>query len=366
MKGKIVWLTADYFLDVDIQIVKELSKHFEIHWFIFYGNNGIPRNTGLTQSSSDNLIIKEHFTPFKSYHPGIIVSYFKLLKEMRAIKADLAYIDFIGSPFFHFMILAFIDKKKVVQAAHNVIDYDGWHRRSILKRYLNMVFTVFQNFHIFSRLSYSYFVSKYSKKDILLTPLALKDYGESEMSPPKDGKIHLLFFGNVKKNKRLDILIKAYKGLDNTIKRKLRLSIVGKCTEIPYYKDLIAEEPLIDFRPYRVKDEEVADIFCSHHFLVLPYENVAQSGPHMIAYNYHLPVIASNISDFVEKVVDNKTGYLFKANDEVDLRRVLTKIVFEEKYELLKRNLEKVVEQEYSIKSISVKYIDFFNRILKK
>lgn len=43
---------------------------------------------------------------------------------------------------------------------------------------------------------------------------------------------------------------------------------------------------------------------------MLPYQDVAQSGPHMIAYNYNLPVIASDINGFVERVEDGKMVFI--------------------------------------------------------
>ena len=61
----------------------------------------------------------------------------------------------------------------------------------------------------------------------------------------------------------------------------------------------------------RIDDCEVAEFFAKHDFLMLPYQDVAQSGPHMIAYYYNLPVIASDIEGFNERVVDVVFGFLF-------------------------------------------------------
>lgn len=59
----------------------------------------------------------------------------------------------------------------------------------------------------------------------------------------------------------------------------------------------------------RIDDEEIPELFTKSDYLVLPYEDVAQSGPHMIAYNYNLPVIASDIDGFKERVVDGENGF---------------------------------------------------------
>ena len=58
---------------------------------------------------------------------------------------------------------------------------------------------------------------------------------------------------------------------------------------------------------------------------MLPYQDVAQSGPHMIAYNYNLPVIASDIDGFAERVEDGVNGFLFRVNDKESLKAAITK-----------------------------------------
>ena len=99
--------------------------------------------------------------------------------------------------------------------------------------------------------------------------------------------------------------------------------------------------------------------------MVLPYEDVAQSGPHMIAYNYNLPVIASDIDGFKERVVDGENGFLFKRNNLESLIETIVKVVKlnGDKYLALKERLRDYTKTYYSVKSVAEKYIDYFNAI---
>ena len=100
---------------------------------------------------------------------------------------------------------------------------------------------------------------------------------------------------------------------------------------------------------------------------MLPYQDVAQSGPHMIAYQYNLPVIASDIDGFTERVIDGENGFLFKVNDREDLTRVIEEVVNmkPQEYKYLKENLKKYSIENFSLEKISKKYIDYFELILK-
>lgn len=99
---------------------------------------------------------------------------------------------------------------------------------------------------------------------------------------------------------------------------------------------------------------------------MLPYQDVAQSGPHMIAYNYNLPVIASDIEGFAERVEDGENGFLFRVNDKESLKDAITKtaMMSTSDYQRMKDKLKAYVEENNSLKAVSNKYIDYFNSIL--
>lgn len=100
---------------------------------------------------------------------------------------------------------------------------------------------------------------------------------------------------------------------------------------------------------------------------MLPYQDVAQSGPHMIAYNYNLPVIASDIEGFAERVEDSENGFLFRVNDKESLKDAITKaaMMSTSDYQRMKDNLKTYVAENNSLEAVSKKYIEYFDKISK-
>lgn len=149
-------------------------------------------------------------------------------------------------------------------------------------------------------------------------------------------------------------------------RQKSELTIAGKCEEKDLYLKLIEKEERIRVRFERIEDAEIPELFSLHDFLVLPYENVAQSGPHMIAYNYNMPVIASNIDGFKERIINMEDGYLFEVNNEHSLCTVLMKAIDNYgEYDQMVTKLKSVVKKKFSNEVITRKYKLYLDKIIE-
>lgn len=360
----ILWLTGDYFLDVDREIVPSIRNRYKCRWIVF-------RMFGSRVAIDENLDCEIINVPYRQKDPRIIPFYAnlvnKLVKETSGFVPDIIYNALLGVPFFYPVLLRKVKNMPIVHAAHNVKPYDGWPDKWLMTRYVNYVFRNNGYFHLFSKFLYDYVSEKYPHKRSFYAPMSLKDYGEvktDNYEVPQD-KVNLLFFGNVKDNKRLDVVINAFNSLSAEYKNKLHLTIAGKCDDIPKYESLIAGNPNISYFFKRIDDEEIPELFFKHQYLVLPYENVAQSGPHMIAYRYNMPTIVSDIEGFRERTHDGKDGFMFKVNDVASLVDVLQKVadLDDESYETLKQNLRVFVDNNFRPEIIMKQYSDFFDSI---
>lgn len=361
-KKRICWITGDYFIDVDMALVPYLQKNYKefiIDWYVV-------QTVGSNIKVPDSTPTKIYQLHYRGKDPRIIWEYYKMFKDMRISHADIIYSDYVGVPYYYRVLLRMNNRVPVIHAAHNVIPYDVWPPS--LTRYVNYIFKHNNFFQFFSIFTAEYFKQHYPEKSMFYCPMTLKGYGEVSTNNYiiDNNKTNLLFFGNVIANKRLDLLIEAVKELPNEFKAKLHLTIAGKCRDAEKYQSLIENETCISTYFKRIDDEEIAELFTKHQFLMLTYEAVAQSGPHMIAYNYDLPVIATDIEGFSERIIDGENGFVFRVNDKHALKDSIIKAVnlSKEDYNKMRQNLHAYAQRYFGLENVSKKYIEYFNLIM--
>lgn len=120
-------------------------------------------------------------------------------------------------------------------------------------------------------------------------------------APPLDERLkwkRLLFFGTIRRNKGLDLLLDAAESL-----REYPITIAGQPREGEYFRSEVVPRIAelkgrginIELIDRFVPEEEAARLFASHSAVVLPYtsEFTAQSGVVFLALAHEIPVIAS-------------------------------------------------------------------------
>lgn len=134
----------------------------------------------------------------------------------------------------------------------------------------------------------------------------------------------LLFYGGIRDSKGLDVLLKALKGI------KCNLVISGKPfygESFDKYQRIIDENHINAIEYLKFTEDSFRDtLFQACDYLVLPYkEFYSQSGVFMQAIQYHLPVIATDVSSFREFVEGYGIGFIAQPNDPEDLHDVIVK-----------------------------------------
>lgn len=359
---KILWFTADCFIDVDRQLVPYLREFsdYEIRWVVLQSLNGakVPMH-------EDYEILNF------SYRGKDIRTFFQVnhfIKQIKASQFDLIYSDALGLMYYT-ALLHQKGKVPLVHAAHNVNPYPVWPMG--LRMEVKYIFSLCKHFQIFSKHTARWFKEHYPKKSFFYAPMVVKDFGKVQTDKYKvdEKKVNLLFFGNVVGNKRLDLLIDAVKELPKEVQEKVHLNICGNCRmNKEVFLQQIGDCKCISTYFKRIPDEEIPELFTKHQFFMLPYQDVAQSGPHMIAYNYNLPVIASDIDGFAERVEDGKNGFLFHVNDKESLKKAIMKAasMSPDKYQRMKNDLKEYVRGNYSLEMVSKRYVGYFNDILQR
>jgi D-inositol-3-phosphate glycosyltransferase len=157
-----------------------------------------------------------------------------------------------------------------------------------------------------------------------LTPLEAKQrlgIGEAERT--------ILFFGRITRYKGLEYLIAAFRqilagGEDH------RLIIAGRVDRCEEYWAAIREDireevqkGQILLRDEYIPDDETEVYLKAADALVLPYRDIYQSGVLFLGHSFGLPVLAADVGSLKDEIVEGKTGFVFRAEDPVELARII-------------------------------------------
>jgi glycosyltransferase involved in cell wall biosynthesis len=122
----------------------------------------------------------------------------------------------------------------------------------------------------------------------------------------------LLFFGYIRDYKGLDVLLDAMPAI--LARHNVTLLVAGECyTDSGKYVRQAEQLGITDnvvFHFGYTPNEHVSVFFSAADVLVLPYKTATQSGIIQIAYNFHRPVIATDVGGLGEVIVPGYTGDL--------------------------------------------------------
>ena len=144
----------------------------------------------------------------------------------------------------------------------------------------------------------------------------------------------ILFFGQIKQTKGLDLLIESLPVVAGEIPNVLLL-IAGR----PWKTDMAAYESLIEKLKVRrfcrlhigfIPDQEVAAFYSAADLVALPYRRIYQSGVLLMAMSFFRPVVASDLPGMTEIVTNGANGYVFANGSATDLAEALIRALRDE------------------------------------
>lgn len=134
-----------------------------------------------------------------------------------------------------------------------------------------------------------------------------------QLQIPADAKT-ILFFGNIKPYKGVDLLLDAYRVLMET-SNSYHLLIAGRPDNCEAYwkqiqsmADMGVQRGRIQIQAGFIPDEEVERYFKAADVLVLPYRHIYQSGVLFLAHSFGLPVVATRVGSLAEEIVEGENG----------------------------------------------------------
>ena len=339
---RLLYITNDSNWDTDVSILPDVARIFDLEVFCLS-----PKDPAVRKYRNKSLPgAKLHDCQFGRSKKDIRMALHSFVYGIRILiasagKTAVWVLD--NNLWYAYLFIALASPKNVIVSIHNYTDHTD--AKSWSKRIKQSALSKFQFFHFHSSGQELVFKKDYPDKHSFSTQMPVKDFGCPTEVPSLENKQRrtFLFFGYIRDYKRPDLFIRASEILGD----KAHFVIAGGGENLEHYKSMITPENKIESQLRFIENREIPDLFCNADFVVLPYDDSTQSGPLLIAYNYNVPVIASDIPVFCSMVEDRTTGYLFKKGDCSSLIEAIQNAIdmSGEKYVKMKSALSQRVEE---------------------
>lgn len=226
-------------------------------------------------------------------------------------------------------MLPYVSSRRIVSVCHDPFPHSGAKK---YVSYLSKRFTQNSDDVIVLTKSFIPIIEKrhkISRQHIFFMPHGrfngYKVNAEKRLVEYKDNKMNFVFFGRIQKYKGIGVLLEAYNLLRNKY-NNITLTIAGKGDMSPYL-ELTHDETITVINRF-IDDGEVGSLFDGPNaVLVVPYIDATQSGVILIAYEYGIPIIATDTGGLREQLNGGNIGILCKPNDVKSLYDAMELII---------------------------------------
>lgn len=276
------------------------------------------------------------------------------LGEGRRIKEKFADIrfDFVLKTMYYIwtdMLVKYVNADRVVSICHDPLPHSGEKKYCA---YLSKKFTQRSDDVFVLTKRFIPIVEKrckLPKEKIHYVPHGrLHNYNKTDkrLVNFRETDTNFVFFGRIQEYKGIKVLLEAYKKVHDKHKNTT-LTIAGK-GDFSAYEKLAADCGNITVINRFIDDDEVGGLFDgANTVLVLPYLDATQSGVILIAYEYGVPIIASNCGGLSEQLDDGRLGMLCEPGNVEELSECMLHFIgnpsaFEEQKIKMKEYLRKL------------------------
>ena len=193
-------------------------------------------------------------------------------------------------------------------------------------------------------------------------------YARDYLSLPQGARI-LLFFGLIKKDKGLEVLLKALYHLKEKYPDIL-LVIAGKpwANSFDLYQEIIDQSQLQDFCVLHTKfilEDEVKYYYAAADIVVLPYTKIYQSGVLLMSLSYDKLTIVSDLDPLKDIITHNETGFVFENNNEISLSETIQLVFSHQEYpQYIIENAKEMIRTKYDWNNIGRQIAVIYKSIL--
>jgi len=314
----------------------------------------------------------------------------RFLLGLRKVLADIdkQQCKLVHMHFYHFsnieyiMLRLFTNKRvKVVGTVHDVETFDKYGKEIDKKKYQKFEKLLS---HIIVHTSYAkesllkYFsnispdainIVPHGDTDFLYSTTLTKIEARKKLGLP-EGKNIVLFFGQIKRVKGLEVLLCAFAKLLKQ-KQDVHLVVAGN----PWKHDMVDVYDIINAEKLAHNGTFIFDYIPNGHvplyfraadIVALPYLKIYSSGVLLRSMSYGSCIIASDTDAFKTVIKDGYNGLVFKTGDDDDLAAKI-KLLLDNKglRDTMTANAKKTIEEKFSWKVVGQKTSEVYQKALQ-
>jgi len=295
-----------------------------------------------------------------------LVGYLKAFKISKRSKSEVLHFQFfsLGSLNLIILGLAFFFKQKKVVTLH---DIESFHKSSF-KLISKMCLKLIDGIIVHNKFS----KSELEKNFNFNRPISIIPHGnylpfvEPQPLAINSPIINILFFGQIKEVKGVDLLLDAMAEVVKT-NHKYHLTIAGRPwkTDVKRYENKIKELGLSKYVTTHFKyiqDDDVKQFYKNASIIVMPYKKIYQSGVLLLTLSYGRTVIVSNLPSFTEVISNNQNGFIFESGNSLSLANCILNL----NSELISNvtlNSKQIISQKYDWKVIGKATLSFYKKL---
>ena len=298
---------------------------------------------------------------------------FNRIKLIKEINPDLIHLTTpLLPPLAFFLFFQGIDKKiPIIYTKHGLHSNSGLVKKIFEEYILNFFERLisFKKIIVHTEFDRSELITTYNinNEDIFVIPHGIYSFFRQFESSIPEEKNTILFFGNIREYKGLDVLLSAIPIIENQ-KIMIKTIIAGE-GDIAQYQDLIKNCNGANFEIFNhyIPDDQVSVLFQRSSLVVLPYTKMSgMSGILNIAYAFGKPVVVSDVGGLEEIIENNKTGILVPPKDPVQLANAIIRLLSDSELRYSMERSVKKKSKELSWDSVATKTINVYIQSLKR
>ena len=309
---------------------------------------------------------------------------FQLFKAYLSCKKN--NIDIVHLHIFHFSFFEKIQalagklfRFKIIVTVHDVESFDYKQKKNKKDSFIPLFDAIIVH-NQFSRKIMVDRNPKFSKLEIAVVPPFDRDLTVAKNVSSihlnklftfyKKERRYILFFGQIKEEKGVDVLIKAFIQLCET-EDDVDLIIAGRVWKTDFQK----YQRLIDNSGHKnrfilklefITDDIVPHLFGIADIVVLPYKVIYNSSVIFRAMDYKSIILVADLEPLTDIIEDGQNGYIFESNNFISLENKLSYILSrsnsEKRYVL--QNMKETLNNKFSIEATAIPLNNIYNNII--